>query len=84
MAKLKKELAGSGDFLKAALDANSVQGEVLRKVESECEAFKAKFEASEKEKEKLVVELKRAEDNLAEASSAMMKSCPRRCRWSWR
>jgi len=70
VAKLNKELAASGDFLKAALDANSVQGKVLKKVESECEAFKAKFEASEKEKEKLVIKLKRAEDNLVEASSA--------------
>lgn len=70
VARLKKELVAFGVSLKATFEANSVQVEALKKVESECGALRAKYGVLENEGDKLLENLKGAEKNLAEATIA--------------
>ena len=70
MAKLKKELVVSNESLQTALDANTTQGEALEKAESNREVLRSQLEASEKERDRLCVELKNTKETLAEATAA--------------
>jgi len=70
VARLTQELSSSSDSLKVALDANTIQGEALRKAEAEQEALRVQLGASERRVRDLASDLKKAEDNFAEAISA--------------
>jgi len=72
--KLKKELATSANSLKVVLDANSVQADKLKKVESERNSLRMKCEELTKEKEKLFSDLTGFEQNLGEATLAHDKA----------
>jgi len=78
VARLKKELSTFGVLLKAALDTNSVQAKDLQKMKYECDTLRAKFEALEKESNKLSGNLKSAEENLSRPRLPMTRSYLRR------
>jgi len=80
VARLAKELASSSDSLKAALDANTVQGEALKRVEAEREELKVQLGVSERRVRKLSTDLKKAEDNFVEAVSAHDKVASEKAR----
>jgi len=50
VVSLKKEWVASGGSLKASLDANTVQGEALKKVKSKCDTLSQIWGAREREK----------------------------------
>jgi len=70
LAKIKKELVATSSSLKAALEANIAQGEVLKKVEQGRDAIRAYCEGLKKEKEKLLGEVKDLELTLSEVTLA--------------
>ena len=58
---MTQELSSSSASLKTTLDANTVQGEALKKAEAEREALKVQHEALEKRVRELVADFKKSE-----------------------